>query len=241
MEENGNDPVEILVCLDALSPYSFFGLSVLLRYKERWNLHMKLLPVLLGAVQKATGNRPPGAIPAKARWGNEDTLRNSRFMNVPFRGVPAGFGTTATSMRCQRVLTAIAESKGYYSKELAAAFMAFFHAIFAVKPNHDVDLTDSTFLRNCCMSAGLSETEADQFVRSSEDDSIKSRLKENTELAVKKGMFGAPTFYVTVPAKKSGAKPREMMFFGSDRFEQMAFVLGKPWEGPNPPKTNSRL
>lgn len=62
--------------------------------------------------------------------------------------------------------------------------------------------------------------------------------QENTELAVKKGMFGAPTFYVTVSAKK----PREMMFFGSDRFEQMAFVLGKPWEGPNPPpKTNSRL
>lgn len=69
------------------------------------------------------------------------------------------------------------DEQGYYSKELAAAFMAFFHAIFAVKPNHDVDLTDSTFLRNCCISAGFSETEADQFVRSSEDDSIKSRLK----------------------------------------------------------------
>jgi hypothetical protein len=38
---------------------------ILGRYQERWNLHLKLLPVLLGAVQKATGNKPPGALPAR--------------------------------------------------------------------------------------------------------------------------------------------------------------------------------
>jgi len=234
-----NDAVELLVCLDALSPYSFFGLSVLLRYQERWNLHLKLLPVLLGAVQKATGNKPPGSLPTKARWGHEDSIRNARFMDVPFRGVPKGFGEYLNSMRCQRVLTAIAESKGYDSKELAAAFMAFFHAIFGVGMNSEVEIADSKFLRTCCVSAGFSEAEAEQFVLSTEDETIKSRLKENTELAVKKGMFGAPTTYVTL-GNKNGHQAREMMFFGSDRFEQMAWALGKVWEGPNPQR-NSRL
>lgn len=44
-------------------------------------------------------------------WLREDTIRNARFMDVPFRGTPAGFGISLNSMRCQRVLTAIAESK----------------------------------------------------------------------------------------------------------------------------------
>lgn len=57
-------------------------------------------------------------------------------------------------------------------------------------------------------------------------------LQDNTEIAVKKGMFGAPTMYVS-PADKS-MQGREMMFFGSDRFEQMAFAIGKPWDGPAP-------
>ncbi|KAG0557410.1 hypothetical protein M758_11G123400 [Ceratodon purpureus] len=236
MENSGDGKVHMLVCLDALSPYSFFGLSVLLRYQEKWNLHLKFLPVLLGAVQKATGNKPPGALPARAKWLAEDTERNARFMGVPFRGVPKGFGISLDSMRCQRVLTAIAESKGYDSKELAGAFMAFFRALFSVGLNHEVAINDPSFLVKCCVSAGFTEAEAEQYVRASDDAATKQRLKENTELAVTKGMFGAPTIYVS-PVDKSKKGAREMMFFGSDRFEQMAWAIGKPWEGPNPPRS----
>lgn len=52
------------------------------------------------------------------KWLGEDTERNARFMDVPFRGVPAGFGVSLDSMRCQRVLTAIAESKASLSFRL---------------------------------------------------------------------------------------------------------------------------
>lgn len=233
MESSEDGRIHMLVCLDALSPYSFFGLTVLLRYQERWNLHLKVLPVLLGAVQKATGNTPPGALPARAKWMVEETERNAGFMGVPFHGVPVGFGISLDSMRCQRVLTAIAEAKGYDSKELVNAFMAFFHALFSRGPKNEVAISDNSFLLECCVSAGFTEAEAEEFVRASDDAATKQRLRENTGLAVKKGMFGAPTIYVS-PSKKGA---REMMFFGSDRFEQMAWALGKPWEGPNPPRS----
>ena len=35
------------------------------RYKERWNLELKLMPVLLGAVHAMTGNSMPSRVPAK--------------------------------------------------------------------------------------------------------------------------------------------------------------------------------
>lgn len=67
--------------------------------------------------------------------------------------------------------------QGYDSKELAAAFMAFFRAIFGGEPNSELDIADSKFLLKCCVSAGFSLAEAEQYVRSSEDANIKSRLK----------------------------------------------------------------
>ena len=141
------------------------------RYKERWNLELKLMPVLLGAVHAMTGNSMPSRVPAKgllihlyiqstnipstqellkhfteihlyiwhriyqtckrksvnwnmcvcvfvlymdiaARWLTEDAKRNTLFMNVPFQGNPAAFGTESfNTILCQRVLTAIAEKK----------------------------------------------------------------------------------------------------------------------------------
>lgn len=225
-----DDRIEMLVCLDSASPYSFFALVVLLRYQERWNLNLKLLPVLLGAVHAATGNKPPSImVPAKGQWLVEDMQRNARFMDVPIRGVPANFGTTLNSLQCQRVLTAIAESKGYDSKELAAAFLAFFRGIFGGEPNRDLNISDSKFLLKCCMAAGFTEAESEQYISSSKDEIIKLRLKENTALAVEKGMFGAPTIYVTPREKnlQGVRQPRDLMFFGSDRFEQLAFSFGK--------------
>ena len=48
-----------------------------------------------------------------------------------------------------------------------------------------------------------------------EDPEIKDALKANTEEAVRRGAFGAPTFFVA-----------EQMFFGNDRFEFIEAALG---------------
>lgn len=55
--------------------------------------------------------------------------------------------------------------------------MAFYHALFAVEPNSEVDIADSSFLLKVCLTAGFTEAEAEQFLRASEDAVIKQRLK----------------------------------------------------------------
>lgn len=60
-------------------------------------------------------------------------------------------------------------------------------------------------------------------------DSIKERLKQNTNEAVEAGAFGVPTMLVS-----SNDDDKPQFFFGSDRFEQMAFLTGKKWHGYNP-------
>jgi len=61
----------------------------------------------------------------------------------------------------------------------------------------------------------------------------KQVLLRNTEEALALGAFGAPWIVVRDDGASRGSS-REEIFFGSDRFEQMAACFGKRYMGPNP-------
>jgi len=76
--------------------------------------------------------------------------------------------------------------------------------------------------RQWTLGAGISTPEA------------KGLLKANTAEAVERGVFESPTMLVSGLPGGDGGDGGEHLFFGSDRFEQLAFLAGKPWYGPNP-------
>ena len=51
---------------DVVSPYTHFALHVWSRYAQIWPVDLKLRPMLLGGVMKATGNSPSGTLPQRA-------------------------------------------------------------------------------------------------------------------------------------------------------------------------------
>ena len=71
----------------------------------------------------------------------------------------------------------------------------------------------------------------------------------NTAEAIELGAFGVPWIVFPAEALKEQraiqsvqtAKSGRVAFFGSDRFELIAFLLGKPWLGPNPDRKRARL
>ena len=67
------------------------------------------------------------------------------------------------------------------------------------------DLNDDKVVADIMNAAGMDESET--FARIA-DQSIKDELKANTDEAIRRGAFGAPTFFVG-----------EEMFFGNDRFD----------------------
>lgn len=76
----------------------------------------------------------------------------------------------------------------------------------------------------------LSPSDAKDMLDLASSNSIKSQLTKNTTTAVETfGAFGAPWL---VAHKDDGT---EECFFGSDRFEALAYFMGKPWYGPVPP------
>ncbi|EER15024.1 conserved hypothetical protein [Perkinsus marinus ATCC 50983] len=101
--------------------------------------------------------------------------------------------------------------------------------------NNLVQINDE-FLRGICTTAGLDETDTNRLLEDAKTIG-KAELTDTTSEALEKyNAFGAPTIVVHVCGKPH-------MFFGSDRWEHIAFLLNKDYYGINPARKtpNSRL
>jgi 2-hydroxychromene-2-carboxylate isomerase len=78
-----------------------------------------------------------------------------------------------------------------------------------------------------------------ELMTASDTALVKRQLRAQTEHAVELGGFGVPLMAIPTSAlvrMPPGSESKtHQIWFGSDRFEQMAFFLGKTWLGPNPP------
>jgi 2-hydroxychromene-2-carboxylate isomerase len=76
------------------------------------------------------------------------------------------------------------------------------------------DISQPDELKAIAASLGL---DGDAILAATQDATVKDVLKANTEEAVKRGVFGAPTFFVG-----------DEMFWGNDRLELLrAYLKGK--------------
>lgn len=150
-------------------------------------------PMLLGAVMQATGNSPPGTVKAKGKYLVTDLKRWARRYAMPMH-----FNSIFPQDTMHALRVAIAAQRRGVFHEI---HQAFFDAMFV----HDLDLSDRDVLSKIVAEAGL---DAAELMSDIENQSIKDELKDNTEEAIRRGVFGAPTFFVG-----------DEMFFGNDRLE----------------------
>ena len=171
---------------DYVSTYSYLANSQLDGFADAEIVYR---PMFLGAVMDATGNRPPGMVAAKGRYMGQDLMRWVERYDLPFEMNPVFPQNTLKALR----LSMVAMDSG--------VFDVVHKALFAAMWTEERDLSDLAVIAEIAEGAGIP---ADAI----ENPDIKARLKANTEEAVSRGVFGAPTFFVG-----------EKMFFGNDRFD----------------------
>ena len=88
--------------------------------------------------------------------------------------------------------------------------------------SEDMDIAKDVSLALLGRRAGLSEDEAVDCVEAMETEEVKALLKATTEEAVREGAYGLP-YLVFHKRRNEGVET----FFGSDRFELIANVMGK--------------
>jgi 2-hydroxychromene-2-carboxylate isomerase len=175
---------------DYVSPYSYLANSQVGRFDES-NLIYR--PMFLGAVMQATGNKPPGTLEIKGKYLRKDIARWAKHYGIEYNRNPKFPLDTLKSLR----LAIVAQQEGVFD----TVHSELFDAAFVLQQ----DLGDDDVLAGIMKTA---EMDQDATFSRIADKSVKDELKANTEEAINRGAFGAPTFFVG-----------EEMFFGNDRFD----------------------
>jgi len=173
------------------SPFSYLADTQLAALAQRTGATIVYWPMLLGAVLKATGNASPIAVPAKGRYMGVELQRWAKHYGVPF--VTNRFFPINT-MRLMR---------GAVAAQQADCFAEYHRAIYPAFWVDSANLGEPEVIRSLLVKAGLN---ANLLLARIEEPDVKEQLRLNTEEAVRRGVFGAPTFFVG-----------EEMFWGNDR------------------------
>ena len=187
---------------DVGSPASYLAWTQLESIAQRTNAKIIWRPMLLGAVFQATGNASPAAVPAKGAYMLKDLQHFSNIYGVPFNFNPF---FPLNTMHLMRGATAYLEEP-----EFQTYLAAIFNALWSEKLN----MESPKVVAEVLTKAGIDVT--DFMARISETE-VKERLKDTTEEAVARGVFGAPSFFVNGE-----------MFFGQDRLSFVEIAL-KEW------------
>ena len=188
---------------DVGSPYTYLAYRHLPSLAQAAGAQIVWTPVLLGGIFQATGNRSPAETPAKRAHLERDLQRWARAYGTHYAPNPHFPINTLVLMRGAVALQM--RSEAVFQRYLAVVFEGMF--------GHPQNLADPQVLGPLLAGAGIDAAELLALTQSPE---VKARLKTNTEQAVARGAFGAPTFFVG-----------QEMFWGQDRLHFVQQALHK--------------
>jgi len=182
---------------DLSSPYSYLAATQIQAIADRTGAEVAWRPMVLGAVFKTVGNEMPARVPNKGRWMGNDLMRWAEQYGVPFR-FSSHFPVNA--IKAMRLIL-VDDAKA------AAVTMAGFRAMWA----EDRNIAEEAELRHVAEVGGLDPATALSAI---ENPAVKDKLRANTDEAIARGAFGAPTMLVG-----------DDLYWGNDRLHHLEAAL----------------
>ena len=158
-------------------------------------------PMLLGGVFQATGIASPATVPAKGDYTFVDLQRYARRYGVPMARNPNFPINTLPYMR------AITGMQMHHAERLEHFTNTVFEALWV----HALNFNDPVVAGATLAEAGYPPELVQGLIA---DPQVKARLKAVTDVAVERGVFGAPTIFV-------GGE----IFWGQDRLDWVKEAL----------------
>ncbi len=177
------------------SPASYLAWTQLPGIAAQHDARLVYRPVLLGGIHKATNNASPATIASKGAWMQVDLARFARRYGVQFRYNPHFPINTLMLMRAATGLQMQDE----------ALFLQYVDVVYRAMWEQPRNMADPATIAEVLAAGGL---DVSLLLQLTESPAVKAKLKEDTEAAVARGLFGAPTMFVG-----------NEMFFGQDRLD----------------------
>ena len=162
---------------DFISPYAYLAFEELPKQLMGISHRVEYRPILFGAVLNHHGHMGPAEIPGKREWTYRQVLWQAKQMDIPL-DMPIAHPFNPLSLLRLAVACSDDGAPNRYVCE------TIFRHVW--KGGHAADDAN----RFAELSAGLAPK------RDVQEGQVKNQLKNNTEEAIAKGVFGVPTFAI---------------------------------------------
>ena len=177
---------------DFISPYSFLAYKKLKLLNKNNNININYKPILLGGLHKLGDITAPAFNERKMKNMKNDCELVAKKNTIEFKWNSKFPVNSLYLMRGYLVLNNELKKK-------------FFDLCFDAYWKDNIDLSDKNNLEYILDNCSINK---DSFFKEIQDQKIKDELKQLTENAFKKDIFGAPTFVVN-----------NQIFWGQDRLD----------------------
>ena len=176
---------------DFSSPYAYLGFKEIKKYEKKYPFQIKYMPIFLGGLHNSAGITPAAFNKIKSKYMIQDTKLVANKKNIKF-----SFNSYFPIKTVNFMRGAIIAKDDNYEKIYVEKI---FDSIWRDGLNMNDNIIINKVLKNLDLNPSI-------FFRKVSDIKIKDKLKKLTNDALKKGIFGAPTYYVN-----------KKIFFGQDR------------------------
>ena len=176
---------------DFSSPYAYLGFKEIKKYEKKYPFQVKYMPIFLGGLHNSAGITPAAFNKIKSKYMIQDTKLVANKKNIKF-----SFNSYFPIKTVNFMRGAIIAKDDNYEKIYVEKI---FDSIWRDGLNMNDNIIINKVLKNLDLNPSI-------FFGKVSDIKIKDKLKKLTNDALKKGIFGAPTYYVN-----------RKIFFGQDR------------------------
>jgi 2-hydroxychromene-2-carboxylate isomerase len=168
---------------DFASPYGYFASLSIDERAARHGRRVVWRPILLGAVFKVTGMRAVVEQPLRGDYLHRDVARIARLLKAPLKTPPVvPVNALAASRACWWLY-------GRDPEESKALARALYHATWG----EGRDIAPAAVVAEVATGIGI---DADAVMAGMHEQSTKDRLRDETEKAIARGVFGSPFVFV---------------------------------------------
>lgn len=189
---------------DVGGPNGYLVHKILPDFCARTGTVANYVPVLLGGLFKATGNRAP-----MIRY--QDAPAKLAYEQLEFRRFVATHGLRAFRMNPHFPVNSLLAMRVIAGTQDTADFIPAIEALMAGMWETGLKLDEPEIVATALDAAGLNGA---GLVARADDPETKAKLVANTEAAVARGAFGIPTFFVG-----------DDVFWGKERLAQVESAL----------------
>ena len=176
---------------DFSSPYAYLGFKEIKKYEKKYPFQIKYMPIFLGGLHNSADITPAAFNKIKSKYMIQDTKLVANKKNIKF-----SFNSYFPIKTVNFMRGAIIAKDDNYEKIYVEKI---FYSIWRDGLNMNDNIIINKVLKNLDLNPDI-------FFGKVSDIKIKDKLKKLTNDALKKGIFGAPTYYVN-----------RKIFFGQDR------------------------